>query len=48
MLKSLRRKNYFNVNIISERLWLFDGTVVTNMYYGGVHVSALRYWRKQI
>jgi hypothetical protein len=36
MLKSLRRKeNYFDVNITSERLWLFGRTVVTNMYYGG-------------
>jgi hypothetical protein len=36
MLNSLRRKeNYFDVNITSERLCSFDGTVVTNMYYGG-------------
>jgi len=36
MLNSLRRKeNYFDVNITSERLWLFDGKVVTNVYYGG-------------
>jgi len=36
MLNSLRRKeNYFDVNITSERLWLFDGTVLTNVYYGG-------------
>jgi hypothetical protein len=36
MLNSLRRKeNYFDLKIASERLWLFDRTVVTNMYYGG-------------
>jgi len=35
MLKSLRRKeSYFDINITSERLWLFDRTFVTNVYYG--------------
>jgi len=36
MLNSLRRKeNYFDVNITSEKLWLFDRALVTNVYYGG-------------
>jgi len=36
ILNSLRRKeNYFDVNITSERLCLFDRTVVINVYYGG-------------
>jgi hypothetical protein len=45
MLNSLKRKeNYFDVNITSEGLWLFDRTLVTNVYYGGCTLSALRYW----
>jgi hypothetical protein len=41
MLKSLRKENYFDVNITSERLWLFGRTVVTNMSYGGFKILEL-------